>query len=630
MNISVPPSSALRADADSAAEAGSAVRVLVVDDVADNRDILTRRLVRRGFEVIEAHNGTTALEMVEKEVVDIVLLDIMMPDIQGTDVVREIRKTRSPFELPIIMVSAKSQSEDVAESLSLGANDYIIKPVDFTVALARINAQLERAHEAAAERTSRQSAENEARSLQAAIEESSAALKRTNERREAESDIRKQSEDRLQYMAYHDALTGMMNRFALREKMDAALSDPETLARDPVLLFIDLDRFKAINDVHGHIVGDQVLCEVATRLTAAAGDRALAMARLGGDEFAALLLADGDPKAGETCGQRIVQSLGQPMLLDHLQVRIGASCGVAYSSLCGSQPDILMKAADLAMYRAKIAGRGQVVTFEPKILEEQRERSYLEIGLRGAIDRAEFEVHYQPLLDAKTRKISCFEALLRWQHPERGMISPAVFIPIAEETGIINELGAWVFGQACRDALAWPEHLRVAVNLSPEQFRHPGLLGTIRDAVVGSGLEPSRLEVEITESCLLGAGFDTVAILSALRDLGVRVAIDDFGTGYSSMSYLQKFVFDKLKIDRRFVSDLDANPNTAAIIDAIVQLGSTIGISTTAEGVETEAQLKAVISHGCTEVQGYLFSAPMSAESTRTFIAEYAELLPSG
>ena len=630
MNMPVPSAAVLGKQSEAFPEEEARSRILVVDDVADNRDILIRRLSRRGYEVIEARNGTEALERIADSDVDIVLLDIMMPDILGTDVVREVRKTRSASELPIIMVSAKSQSEDVAESLELGANDYVIKPVDFTVTLARIETQLKQRAESIADKKSRLAAESTAAELKTTIEESLAALDLTNEYLATESANRKRTEKQLHYMAYHDSLTGLANRFALLEKLEEALADDVMVKRDLAVLFIDLDRFKSVNDVHGHQVGDRVLREIARRLEAAMPKDSLCVARLGGDEFAAVFPCDGDETLGRTVGKRITEAACSPIMIDSIQVQIGASCGVASSTLCSSKASLLIKAADLAMYRAKKSGRGSVVEFEPSILEEEHNKSVLEVSLPGALDRQEFELYYQPLIDTQSRRISCFEALLRWQHPERGTIYPSEFIPVAEETGQITRIGAWVLRQACTALKSWPDHIRVAVNLSPEQFRHPELLHTIEGALTSSGVQPERLELEITESCLLDAGTATVETLTAIRELGVLVTIDDFGTGYSSMSYLQRFVFDKLKIDRRFVSEADSDPRSAAIVDAIIGLSSKMGTSTTAEGVETEAQLKVVVSQGCNEMQGFLFGAPMPEEEARRFIATYEELQGAG
>lgn len=626
MNTNLSSPAAALANQDDSAASLTQPRILIVDDVADNRDILSRRLVRRGFQILEACNGTEALEAVKTEKIDLILLDIMMPDILGTEVVRRIRETRTATELPIIMVSAKSGSDDVAESLELGANDYVVKPVDMTIVLARIKTQLKRSCEAADERASREIAEDAARDLQKAIIESSEQLQYTTSRLTSEKATRKLSEDQLKYMAYHDELTGMMNRSALLEAMDVILSDPEKVARDPVLIFIDLDRFKAVNDVHGHLFGDHLLVEVADRLRKLMGDQSLALARLGGDEFALLFLSEGDLNAAAELGQRIADGLSQPYIVGSIQLRIGASCGAAYTSVCGARSESLLRAADLAMYRAKGSGRDQIVIFDAGILEERLERSFVENGLLGAIENEEFEIYFQPMIDTVSQQISCFEALVRWNHPERGMIPPDNFISVAEDTGLINELGQWVLRNACEVAMTWPDHVRLAVNLSPAQFVNPDLVGMISGILQDTGLVTSRLELEITENCLMDAGDQNVNILQGLRDLGVTVAIDDFGTGYSSISYLQNFVFDKLKIDRRFVSDIESNPKSAAIIDAIVRLGAKIGISTTLEGVESEVQFKAAMLNGCDELQGFLFAAPMTADKATEFIAAYAKL----
>ena len=623
MNVPVSPKAGFGSQARAVSDGARKQRILVVDDVADNRDILSRRLSRRGYDIIEACNGTEALQRIAEEDIDIVLLDIMMPDILGTEVVREVRKTRSPGELPIIMVSAKSQSEDVAESLSLGANDYVIKPVDFTITLARIESHLKHREATISEKQSRAEAESAAAELRSMVEEKLAALDQTNQHLLIEAANRKRSEDQLQYLAFHDALTDLSNRFALLDKLEEALGDEEMLKRDVIAIFIDLDRFKCINDVHGHHVGDLVLCEVARKLEAAMPENAICLARLGGDEFAAAFPADNNPDIGMEVGKKIVETLSEPFFVNGLQIQIGASCGLAKTSLCGSKPGLLIKAADLAMYRAKKEGRGTVVVFDPSILEEQRNRSFLEVSMAGALSRDEFEVHYQPLIDAETGQISCFEALLRWHHPERGTISPADFIPVAEETGYIVPIGAWVLQQSCEALRSWPENIRVAVNLSPVQFRQPDLINTIRDALETSCVKPERLAVEITESCLLDAESTTVEVLTEMRDLGIMVAIDDFGTGYSSMSYLKQFAFDKLKIDRRFICDADSDPRSAAIVDAIIGLSGKMGSSTTVEGVETEAQFNFAVSRGCDELQGFMFSAPMPADRVMDFVKSY-------
>ncbi len=594
-------------------------RILVVDDVFDNRDILTRRLVRRGFEVVEASGGIEALEKIRASTFDLVLLDVMMPDMDGNEVLRNIRQTMGNTELPIIMVTAKSQSEDVVESLNLGANDYVTKPVDFAITVARINAQLERTRNA---RAARQMIEQKATDLHVAVERNIEELRTASEQLAHEANKRQQSDQKLKYLAYHDTLTGLLNRTAFRERLTEALRAPAPAFGGPTLLFIDLDHFKAVNDVHGHEVGDRLLQQVAARLLDAAGIE-VPVARLGGDEFA-IFLSDGPSEKGMVLAQQIVDVLQESFLIGGQSFRIGACCGVAHAGDVGADIEVLLKAADLAMYHAKSSGRGRPARFEPAMLEEQRERNALEVDLRQAVQEGALEVHYQPLINARTGEVTAFEALVRWPHPERGLVPPDRFIGLAEETGLIIPLGIWVLRRACAEAVAWPEHIRVAVNLSPLQFRDRNLVPSILDALAVSGLTASRLDLEITESALLEAGEQNIEILRAIRALGIRVSMDDFGTGYSSMLYLKDFEFDKIKIDRRFVRGLNDGGSGAAIIHAIVELGASIGVGTTAEGVETEEEQATVMSHGCNEMQGYLFGRPMTAEDARTFIEDAA------
>jgi diguanylate cyclase (GGDEF)-like protein len=594
-------------------------RILVVDDVEDNRDILSRRLVRRGFEVTEAAGGNDALEKIANQAFDLVLLDIMMPDLNGNEVLRQVRETYSDTELPIIMVSAKSQSEDVVDSISLGANDYVTKPVDFAVALARINAQIDRKFRTDAGNASRNELVEKNRTLDHAVETNRQELLKTAADLEREANMRKHSEEKLHFLAFHDTLTGLMNRQAFHDSMNEALDSLSVKDREPALLFIDLDHFKAINDTHGHETGDRLLQEVARRLREIVGEDS-PLARLGGDEFAVVLDADKHPEDPMTIAERIVDTLSREFIIGQKPLRIGASCGVAHASTSEGDLDELIKSADLAMYHAKRNGRGGAVLFETKMLEEQRERRSMENDLRLASRSGQFDVFYQPLIDVKTREVLGFEALCRWNHPTRGMISPEVFIPIAEEIGLINEIGTWVLREACNEAIKWPSHIRIAVNLSPLQFHSESLLPSLINVLGSTGLAPNRLELEITETALLGAERSNVAILQAIRSLGVRVSIDDFGTGYSSLGYLQDFQFDKIKIDRRFVQKLQTGLSDKAIVKAIVEMSAQIGIRTTAEGVETEEQFSSVVLQGCNEVQGYLFSRPLTSDDTRKFL----------
>jgi len=569
-------------------------RILVVDDVEDNRNILVRRLRLRGFETEEAAGGREALDRIAARPFDIVLLDIMMPDLGGNDVLREVRRQWSAIELPIIMVSAKSQAEDIVQSLELGANDYITKPIEFSVALARIGTQLARKQASDAERNAM-----------------SAAIADVAERRQ-------QAEERLHFLAYYDQLTGLLNRAAFREKVSRALGEYKDPGQAPVLLSFDLDGFKRINETFGRDLGDRVLAAIGERLRRLT-EGAVAAGRLDGDEFACLLL-DRGPEAGLSEAARLVDALSAPFDIDGRQVEVGVSCGVATASAAGAGLDRFIRAADLALYEAMRRGPGTVAPFDPGMLAGEEERQTLEqhrAELDRALRRGEFELFYQPLVGGRSREVVTFEALLRWAHPERGLVGPGEVIPAAEQTGQIIAIGEWALRTACMEAAQWPRDIGVAVNVSPLQFRNPMLLSTVVSALASSGLEPKRLELEITETALLSAERENQSILQALRKLGVRIAIDDFGTGYSSMSFLQNFEVDKIKIDRAFIQGVGRNLSSAAIVESIIDLAARLGVETTAEGVETTDQLRWVAEHGCTQVQGYIFSRPVNATAAR-------------
>ena len=431
---------------------------------------------------------------------------------------------------------------------------------------------------------------------------------------------RRRVEARISHMARHDALTGLPNRLLFREKMAEGLTRVAAHRERLALLCLDLDNFKAVNDTLGHPIGDRLLEAVASRLVAAvrAGDT---VARLGGDEFAILQYVD-DPGEAETLAQRLIGVFSDPVTIEGHEINPGVSIGIALAPHNGTAADQLMKCADLALYQAKAQGRGTYRFFEPDMDLRIQTRRALEVDLRRALGNAEFHLVYQPQVRATTGELTGFEALLRWRHPERGVVSPVEFIPLAEETGLIVPLGEWVLREACAEAARWPRPVKVAVNLSPVQFRSRGLIPMVTNVLAATGLSPRRLELEITEAVLLQDDDATVALLHQLRALGIRISMDDFGIGYSSLSYLRSFPFDKIKIDRSFVADLERSADNAAIIRAIAGLGNTLGIETTAEGVETEAQLEFVRRGGCTEVQGYLISRPLPVADLPGFMAE--------
>ncbi|WP_348629360.1 EAL domain-containing protein [Methylobacterium sp. 17Sr1-1] len=427
----------------------------------------------------------------------------------------------------------------------------------------------------------------------------------------------RRAERRIAHMALHDALTGLPNRVLFHQRLAEAAASGTSLG----LLMLDLDHFKLVNDTLGHPAGDALLREVAERLRACLGPDGL-VARLGGDEFA--ILKDAGREALLALADRIIAALGRSFALEGQDVAIGVSIGIALAPEHGDDPDGLLRKADTALYAAKADGRRTRRLFEPAMDAALQGRRALERDLRAAVAAGALEVHYQPLVAAGSLAVTGCEALLRWRHPERGFVPPGEFIPVAEETGLIAPLGEWVLHQACREAAGWPEGVRVAVNLSPAQFRTPDLVGTVARALSESRLDPARLELEITEQVLLEETEANLAVLHRLRGLGLRIAIDDFGTGYASLSYLRAFPFDEIKIDRSFTAALGREAAAAAIVQAVIGLGASLGITTLAEGVETEAQLAALRRSGCGEVQGFLFSRPVPAVEIRRLVAAAA------
>lgn len=420
-------------------------------------------------------------------------------------------------------------------------------------------------------------------------------------------------------LAHYDPLTDLPNRVLFQKHLAEALARRARKGDQLAVHFIDLDRFKTVNDTLGHPLGDALLREAAERLRGCVreGDT---VARLGGDEFAVVQTGLSDMGGATRLAGRIVEAMAHPFDLQGHQVVIGASVGVSAAPSDGEDADELLKKADMALYRAKADGRGAFHFFERAMDEQLQARRALELDLRRALAAGEFELFYQPLYHLGDERVTGCEALLRWRHPARGMVSPADFIPLAEEIGLIVPLGEWVLRAACAEAARWPEHVRLAVNLSPAQFRDRGLVRTVVSALAASGLPAQRLELEITESVLLQDSQANMTMLHDLKALGVRISMDDFGTGYSSLSYLRSFPFDKIKIDQTFVRDILDDSDAMAIIKAVLDLGSSMGIVTTAEGVETLEQLNALRGQGCAEIQGYFISRPAPA-------AEIAQML---
>ena len=421
------------------------------------------------------------------------------------------------------------------------------------------------------------------------------------------------------HMARHDTLTGLPNRLTLQEKLDQAVAMGGR-SQTSAVLCLDLDRFKAVNDTFGHPTGDKLLQSVAERLLACVRE-VDTVSRLGGDEFVILLIGVTEAELVAAIAKRVVRTLGEPFDLDGQTVNIGCSVGIAITPQDATSAVALLKCADTALYRAKAEEPGSWRFFEPEMDAHLQERAHLERDLREAVQNEAFHLAYQPQYSLATNRLCGFEALLRWHHRERGNIGPAAFIPVAEETGLIVPIGAWVLQTACAEAKHWPDDVRLAVNLSAVQFRNADLVETVRQALDTAGIAATRLELEITESVLLTNSAAALGMLRAFHEMGIRISMDDFGTGYSSLSYLRSFPFDTIKIDQTFVRDLSTDPGCRAIVRSVVALSNSLGMTTTAEGVETEEQLAELRLQGCTDAQGYLFSKPLPAAEARLLLS---------
>jgi diguanylate cyclase (GGDEF)-like protein len=582
-------------------------RLLVVDDIEENRTLLSRRFSRRGCVVVEAESGFAALDLVAQQEFDLVLLDIMMPGQSGIEVLKQIRASHSPDTLPVIMITAKAGNTDVVEALELGANDYITKPVDFSIAFARAQTQL----------TRKQSKQ--------ALDRSLRELEKTNRRLELEIVERKRSDAQVHHLRYHDALTSLGNREQFHIQLARELRLQQRNGGCVAVMIFDLDDFKVINSTLGDAVGDLLLTNVATRLRDCLRE-VDSIARLGSDEFGVIATVAG-PERADQLADRIAAAIAVPQPIDGQHVTLSSSAGIALAPNDGIEADGVIRNAQLALIRARSEGHGTRCFFEADMNTRAQARRLLESDLRDALVAGQFELFYQPLFDLAGSAVTGCEALLRWRHPERGLVPPAEFIPVAEEIGLIVPLGAWVLRQACVEAAGWPNGLKIAINVSSIQLRSRGLVETVMAALAESGLPADRLELEITESVLLSDDNVTLELLHKLRRIGVRISLDDFGTGYSSLSYLRTFPFDKIKIDRPFLLDLCSNQATMVIVNALINLATGLGMNVTAEGVETQAQLDWLRSAGCTEAQGYLISRPLSTTNLRSFVSDGSRIL---
>jgi diguanylate cyclase (GGDEF)-like protein/PAS domain S-box-containing protein len=677
-------------------------RLLIVDDNEMNRDMLARRLARKGYDVLVANGAQELVESVKQDGVDLVLLDIEMPEITGLDALRILRKVYSAAELPVIMVTAKNQSEDIITALDLGANDYLTKPIDFPVAVARISTQLahKRAQEALKESEERYALaalgsndglwdwnipdnevhfsarwksmlgfqENEISNKpeewfdrihdadrarvknEITAHQNGATPHFESEHRMLHHDgtfrwmlsrglaIRDQSGRPLRMAGSQtditqakvsDPLTGLPNRLLFIDRLNRLIKYSKRRKNHSfAVVFMDLDGFKMINDSMGHMVGDQLLVGVAERLekclratdTLARLRDTYTVARLGGDEFTVLLDDLKDPNDAKIAADRLMKALKPPFLLAGKEVYTSVSIGIAQSNPVYEGPDEMLRDADTAMYHAKSLGKGRYEVFDAKMRANVMARLQLETDLRHALERGEFRNFYQPIVNLASGEIAGFEALLRWQHPTRGLLGPIEFIGVVEETGLIREVGWWNLSEACRQIGEWRtasktnRDLIISVNLSAKQFLQPNLVADIANLLREINLPPEALKLEITESTVMKDPAGAVAMLQEIKSLGVRLAIDDFGTGYSSLSYLHRFPLDTLKIDRSFISSMDDDGDGMEIARTILPMAKNLRLDVVAEGVETLEQFELLKKFNCAFGQGYYFSRPLSAE----------------
>lgn len=675
--------------------------ILVVDDTPANLAVIVDSLEGFGLNVLIAQDGLEAVERVKLMSPDLILLDVMMPGMDGFQTCRLLKEGADTRDVPVIFMTALSDVEDKVKAFNAGGSDYVTKPFHLEEVWARINVQLQlrraqnevksqHAHIEASEIRYRRLFEtskdgillvnydsgeitdanssaismlgvsrNELirrriwdtspfqsmssyRSIMAALESSAhvrfddcslevsgrdaldiefmGTMYEVEGSRILQCNIRditdrKQAEARVHYMALHDALTGLPNRVLLQDRLSQIISMARRQNKRVAVLMLDLDRFKHINDSLGHHIGDRLLEQVSVRLKMCLRESDI-VARLGGDEFVIALPTVNDKSDITAVASKILANLVEPFLIEGHQLEIGGSIGVAQYPLDGDTPQVLIQSADIAMYEAKGQGRGNYWFFTPELNEAAQRRLLLTHDLRRACERGQLSLHYQPQICPSSGNIMGVEALLRWQHPEHGSISPAIFIPLLEELGLIVEVGRWVLLTACQQNMAWQKKgvpsLRVAVNLSAQQFYRGDIVNTVKEILAKTGLEAKWLELELTESLTLDGSETTINIMRDLKALGISLSLDDFGTGWSSLSYLRRFPLDRIKIDRSFMRDLPSEPDAEAVVKSIMDLAHNLGLACVAEGVETTDQLAYLQKHLCSEVQGFVYSPALA------------------
>lgn len=594
-------------------------KILIVDDVLENLRVLSNTLSQKNFEVRCTKNGALALHGARIFLPDLILLDIKMPDISGFEVCQRLKADEKTRDIPIIFLSALNDAEDKVKAFSVGGVDYITKPFHIEEVLARIEHQI-------ALQTARKEIVKLNAELENRVRERTAELESMNRELQREIADRKRVEAQLIHDTLHDALTHLPNRVLFMERVELAL---ERIKQNKgylfAILFIDLDRFKVVNDSLGHIVGDQLLVAIANLLKQCLRSVDV-VARLGGDEFTILL--DGIDSLSDAIhvAERVQTALTSPFELDNHTVFTSASIGIVLGSVTYHSAIELLRDADIATYRAKSNGKARYTVFDQEMYEKTLELLQLENDLRQVHERQELFINYQPIISLLTGELIGFEALLRWQHPTRHLVSPGTFIPIAEETGLIISIGNWVLHQACQHFADWrakfhyAQHLKLHVNLATQQLMHPDFLQQVDWILQDTGMDGNYLSLEITESTLIDHSDQTINLLHQLRQYGIQFSIDDFGKGYSSLCYLYRLPIDNLKIDRSFINLMNTDSENFEIVRAIITLAHTLRLAVIAEGVEATEQLTQLRRLGCDAVQGYLFSKSLDPIIVETLI----------
>jgi diguanylate cyclase (GGDEF)-like protein len=598
--------------------------ILVVDDTPDNLRVLSASLGEKGYQVRCAKNGSMALIAAIKEPPDLILLDIKMPDMDGYQVCQQLKANEKTRDIPVIFLSALDDIFDKVQAFQVGGVDYITKPFQVEEVTIRVQHQLD----LQAAKVSIYQLNSE---LEQKVQERTLLLEQVIDQLNQEILDKEYTQKQLLQQSLHDSLTGLPNRNLLLEHLQKALQRSK---RNPdylfAVLFIDLDRFKIINDSWGHSVGDQLLIAIAGILKKCSRELDT-VARLSGDEFAILLEELHEYTDAIAIAERILKQFLCPIHLKDRTVFTGASIGIVLSGATYQDGVELLRDADIAMYRAKALGKSRYAIFDQEMYAQTLHLSKIETDLRFALERKEFILHYQPIVSLKTSKLVGFEALLRWQHLEKGLIYPGDFIAIAEETGLIVPIGEWVFREACQQLHIWQQKfpnvssLQMSINLSSRQVQQFNLIDKLVEIMTNIGLNGENIRLELTESMLMDRGEKTIELLSHIKQQKIQLSIDDFGTGYSCLSYLHRFPIDNLKIDRSFVNLINAEGENHQIVKTIITLAHSLGIKAIAEAVETPEQLAQLKKLGCDEAQGYLFAKPLDLQKAESIIAKYSE-----